>query len=354
MKLNLNNIIDSQCNKNKIIIPSRYKRDLELNKNLYLDNNFLRCIYYTLGDGSFIKGVYLSNINYRLHKDFIQHFKTFFNIQKHEWDFSLTFNENFTKKQKQKAINFWKEKLDIKEIKRIYYTSFNTNKWGAFKTIYDNKNLSRLLLKILDHLEYKIDNNQLTKKQLCIILDGILNAEGSADIDKEKKGLHKITISFNQYNQKEKELFAKVLEKLDILKYSRIEQDKRFLFYRWINHYQFMRIFIKNNIIPFSLHSERLERLLRGFLNHQRTISIYKYMKVLSIKDKQTLKEMKQILNYDRSSLERAFLRKFNNFGFFETRRKPYNFTITNEGRIFLKTVEKCKLWLKQVRKNNE
>ena len=355
MKINLDYMTNIQASKNKIIIPSRNKRDLNINSNLYVNNNFLRCIYYTLGDGSFIKGVYLSNINYKLHKDFIKNFNTFFNIQKNEWDFSLTFNENFTEKQKQEAINFWKERLGIKEIKRIYYTKFNTNKFGAFKTIYDNKNLSKLLLGILDCISEEINSNKLTKKQLCIILDGILNAEGGANIDKEKKGLHKITISFNQYNQKEKELFSNILEKLDILEYSRIEQKRRFTFSKWINHYQFLRIFVKNDITPFSLNSKRLERLLMGFLNHRRTISVYNYIKVLSTKNKQTLKEMNKVLGYDRSSLEEAFLKKFKVFGFFEgNKHKPYTFTITNEGELFLKTIEKCKLWLKQARRNNE
>ena len=357
MRLNFNELINTS--NNKLIIYSRNKRNLEINLNLYLDNNFLRCLYYTLGDGSFIKGVYLSNINYRLHADFIKNFDTFFDIHKSEWDFSLTFNENFTEKQKQEAINFWKEKLKIKEIKRIYSTKFNTNKVGGFKTIYDNKELSKLLLNLLDSLKDKIYTNKLTKEQLCVILDGILNAEGSANIDKEKKGLHKITISFNKHDLKEKELFSKVLEKLDLLKYSRVGQDRMFIFSKWINHYKFMRIFVENEVIPFSLHPKRLERLLKGFLNHQRTTSVYKYIKILSIKKKQNLKEMNNFLKHDKSSLEEAFLRKFNDFGFFIVegkgiRGKPYTFTINDEGMLFLKTIKKCKLWLKTIKEENE
>lgn len=174
--------------------------------------------------------------------------------------------------------------------------------------------LSRFLHKLLEDIIKKIENNQLTNKELCSILDGILNAEGSADIDQEKRGIHKTTISFNQHCQKEKELFSKILEKLNLLKYSRIEQEKRFTFSKWINNYKFIRKFVKNNFVPFSLYPKRAERLCRGFLNHQRTNSIRKYLEIIKERDKQNLKNIAERLGYDKTSVEEAILRKFKPF----------------------------------------
>ena len=343
-------------NQEQFIIKNLKKRDLIVPKNIKLNYEILRCFYYLVGDGSFKKGVYLSNINPKLHKDFIRVFEKYFDLTRKDWIISITNNEKTKIKHIRKTKHFWEKTLEVEKIHRKYKTKFNTNKLGAVKTIYDSINFSRYLLKHIEGANSKILNNSLSQKSLCIILDGILNAEGGASIDKNCLGIHKTTISFNNHDKKEEELFSKVLENLNLLKYSRIEQERRFTFSKWINNYQFLKTFTKNNIIPFSLYPERAIKLFSGFLNHQRTQSINKYLGIINKKDNLTLKEITILLDHDKSSIERAFLRKFKPFGFFTLsgkgiNRNPYKVSITLEGKLFLNTTRKAKIWLNKALK---
>ena len=199
---------------NKILIESKRKRNLKINRNLSLTNNLLRDLYITFGDGSFCKGVYLSNINYRIHKEFIKTFNKYFNIRKNEFIVSLTVNKKFGGEDVKKSILFWMNSLNLKKIDRFYLTNFNTDQKGGIKVIYDNMKLSILLKNLLNHINELVSENQLDKRKLCFILDGILNAEGGAGIDKKRWGLHKITISFNPHNKEEKLFFYEILSKL--------------------------------------------------------------------------------------------------------------------------------------------
>lgn len=326
----------------QVIIKNKWKRDLTINQIKY-NKETLRCLYYLVGDGSFTKGIYLSNINYRLHKDFVRVFGKYFDIKTNEWILSVTFNENFNENNITNSKLFWKRQL--KEVDRVYKTKFNTYIVGDLKVIYDSINLSRFLVKNINHINEKIHKDKLGNKQLCYVLDGILNAEGGAQID--KIGLHKITISFNKYKIEEKELFNKILENLEIKKYSRIEQNKNITFSRWFNHYQFIKIFTKNNIMPFSLSPKRSYNLFSGFLKHQKIKTLTKYLNIINEKDNQSLKEINSHLNYDISSIQEA-IKKFKPFGFYtiNKNKNAYKVSITDEGKTFLEVTRKSKKWL--------
>ncbi|MBI2109988.1 hypothetical protein HYT58_02330, partial [Candidatus Woesearchaeota archaeon] len=110
----------------KIIIKSFTKEHLLINKKLKLCPAVLRCLYLTLGDGSLQKGVYLSNINYRAHKEFIEIFNSYFNINKKDFVISLTVNEKTNGRNINKSKKYWLNSLKIQRIDRFYFTKFNT------------------------------------------------------------------------------------------------------------------------------------------------------------------------------------------------------------------------------------
>lgn len=88
------------------LIRNKYKRNLHIKKVKY-NLEIFRCLFYLVGDGSFQKGIYLSNINYRLHKDFMRIFENYFDIKRNEWILSQTYNEKFKKTKIGKANQFW-------------------------------------------------------------------------------------------------------------------------------------------------------------------------------------------------------------------------------------------------------
>ena len=74
----------------------------------------------------------------------------------------------------------------------------------------------------------------LGKEYDIYALNGLLAAEGGAQIG--KKGLHRITLSFNS---KEKSMFQYILDRLE-LKYT-IGQDKDFIIQGWSTNIYFLR-----------------------------------------------------------------------------------------------------------------
>lgn len=347
--------LDLHILKKFIITNANEKNCLKIPYRISLSNELLRTLYTIVGDGCLHKGVYMSNINYRIHRDFIETLEKKFYIPLSKLRFSLTFNQDTRVIHIKNAINFWLKVLPLKKVNHLYKTQFNTCKQGAAKTIFDHKPISKFLSVLLKEIKNKIYNKELTDEQICCVLDGILNAEGSANIDTEKKGLHKIVISFNKYNLEEKELFAKVLD-LAGNKYNTHLSGKHIVS-RWINQYTFIKFFTKEKIKPFSLSPKRALNLFKGFLNHQRTSSILKYLSVINKKEKITIQEITNYLGCNRSSVEEAILRKFRPFGFFKIENRgvnkdPYTISITEEGKRFLNSIHILKQWLAEVEKD--
>lgn len=349
--VDLSKLGDFPKNTRKIVVRSKNKHNLHINQDLVLTNELLRGLYMVLGDGSLCKGVYFSNINYRLHNEFMKVFNSHFNIPKRDFIVSLTVNYNFDFKQIKKAALFWMKVLDLDKIQRFYLTDFNTFHYGGVKIIYDNKQLSVLLKNIFCYTNSLIYNRLLDSRQLCFVLDGVLNAEGSANIDKDKWGLHKISISFNRYNEEEKQLFFGILTNLGLQSIVKVTQKRRYEVSRWYNQYKFIKVFVTNNVLPFSLSPKRAIKLLWGFLNHQRTKSVCMYLKVINKKESQTFSEITNSLNYNKSSVNSALLRKFKRFGFFviEKPGRAYKVSITEEGQLFLRMIQKLNIWLNKV-----
>ncbi len=355
LEMDLSKIKNIDFNEDKLFIKyNKNKSVLRIPRFLKIDDDFLRVIYLLYGDGNIGSKIMFANINYRAHKKFIETFRDSLNIKPDVWKLAIIVNDNFSKKNINNSIDFWVNSLIVNEVRYVYKTSFNTCAQGVARTYFNNVKLSNLLNLIINRLNKKIMNVKLNKKHLCVILDGILNAEGGARID--NIGIHKITIAFNKYNTEEKELFKKILDSLELGTY-KISQERRFEFSNWINCYKFLRVFVMENVKPFSINPHRAKNLFQGFLNHQRTQSVYKYLNVISKRKKQTLKEINRELKYHTTSIEEALIRKFKKFGFFILEGKgirgtPYKVSISEEGKAFLKVIHKTKKWLKETKRD--
>jgi hypothetical protein len=167
-----------------------------------------------------------------------------------------------------------------------------------------------------------------------------LCAEGGAR--KNKHGLHKITLSFNN---KEKELFQYVLDEAGISDLTSISQNSRFVISGWENLYNFFKIFLLNNITPFSIHSTRKNNALNGFLEHSFTKTAYKYLKILSTKSELTTRELVTETHYLANSILNTLRRKqystFIDFRGRGTNRNPYRISVTQEGKDFINLIKR-------------
>ncbi|MBS3167804.1 hypothetical protein J4216_01630 [Candidatus Woesearchaeota archaeon] len=310
-------------------IPITIPRIIKINEDL------IEAIYLLHGDGHYQKKLYFSNKNYDLHKFIINTFNKQLFIPKKLWRYRINHNK---RELIDKAKNFWIENLKANK-KRFYETrklsSFNTVKYGNLRSIIDNTIVSE----IFNYLIHKI---KIDKERLSLIaLNGILSAEGNAQID--KKGLHKITIA---YNEDEKQMFINLLIKSN-LKNFKIEQNKRFCIRKWEHQYKFIKKFLSNNLIPFNKHSERRLNLIIGFLNHSYTRSAIKYLEIL--KQGKSYEEIAKTLNHRKDSV--LELLKKDRYKKFTKKTISGKIKINKRGKEFIEITEKLKNMLKETEK---
>ncbi len=327
----------STINRNNkfITLYKKQQTPITIRRYIKIGKEIIEAIYLMHGDGHYKSKLFFSNTNYELHKFIIKNFEKGLDVPKDLWKFRV----NHSKKELVgKSINFWSERLQVKKT-RFYETKklskFNTKEFGDLRIIIDNlivAGLFRFLIKEINLKSYEENIHAL---------NGILNAEGSAQPG--KKGLHKITISFNQ---DEKLMFKKLLEnsELDIFE---IEQNSRFCIRGWEKQYYFIRKFLDFKTVPFNGHVERRFNTVNGFLEHSYTKTLMKYLNNIEDKDlnyKELAKKLNQRTNSVLDTLNKERYKKF-------ILIKNKMVKITEEGINFIKYIEELEIILKSTTK---
>lgn len=287
------------------------------------------------GDGHYQYKLYFVNKEADLHKFVIAQFEELLRIPKSLWRARLLFN-NIASQEKAKAK--WKEELNLKDEQfypKISKCVLNTSNMGNLRIVIDTPVVSL----IFRHIFYILQDVQ--GKNTLHALNGLLCAEGSAE--KSKRGLHKITIN---YSSKEKDMFQRILVASDIKKLVKDRGD-RFVIEGWENCYQFFKVFLSENIVPFNLHKRRCEIALLGFTDHSFTRSMGKYLSILNKKDSMNTNEIIEETQHLGNSI-RKILRKKQYIPFVISKgkgvnRNPIVFSITSEGKEFLTLTQQIK-----------
>lgn len=281
------------------------------------------------GDGSYKEKLFFVNKNLELHKFVIEQFEKILKVPKEIWKARVLFNYN---SNPDLAKLFWKNELNLFE-KQFYPTisksMLNTSEKGNLRTVIEMPIVADLFKYIFGQLQ-----NQKNKMALHS-LNGLLYAEGGAR--KNKRGLHKITLSFSK---KEKDMFENILKNAGFYGIYKVEQNSRFCIGKWENLYFFFKLFFHNNITPFNIHTQRCKNALEGFLNHSFTKTISKYLKVINEKEHFTIKELVEEMNHLPNSilntLRKKQYSKFVKIGGKGINRNPYIISITPEGKEFI------------------
>lgn len=328
-----------------ITLFKEYKIPITLPRFIKITPELIELCFLIHGDGHYQNKLYFVNKNPELHEFVIQKFEEIFKIPRNIWRTRLLFNNQFNKEL---AKEKWKKVLNLKEEQfypSISKSQLKTSSLGNLRIVIDKTIVSVIFRYIFGHLR------NLEKKQAIHALNGLLYAEGG--VDKNKRGLHKITISFSQ---KEKEMFQEILDKTEIDLLA-IRLNDRFVIGKWNNLYNFFKIFFSNNIVPFNLHTEKCKNALEGFLSHSFTQTICKYLEILNKKPNFTIKELVKITNHRPESILSTLRKKqYSEFIKIEGKginRNPLLISITKEGEEFLKLIEqikevyneKCKRW---------
>ncbi len=170
-------------------------------------------------------------------------------------------------------------------------------------------------------------------------MNGLLYAEGGAQIS-NISSLHKITLSFNK---QEKFMFKQILDDLN-LKYT-IEQNRNFIIQGWNNQYHFFKTFLSKDVVPFGIHNQRRNNALNGFLNHNFTKTMIKYLFILRLYNSLSVKEFSKLLGIRRDSLlstiRKTRYSKFVNILGKGINRNPFIISITKEGYNFINIINK-------------
>lgn len=316
-------------------VPVTIPRFIDYSNELYVLS------FLVHGDGHYKSKFYFSNAQYRLHKFVIDEFEKLFKIPKDVWRCRILHtNPDSSKKA------YWKKVLEIYD-EQFYPTvsksTLNTQAEGDARIGIDSYIVAKIFHFVLNKM-----NESLNSKNSLYALDGLLNAEGSASI--EKDGLHKLTISFNQ---NEKEMFSNILRKSNLFQLCQILKD-RFIISDWNRIYEFVKIFAENNMIPFSQNPYRAKNVAEGFLNHRFTKTLVKYLSVIN-NNETTYSEIADVFNHRfssvRNELNKERIIKFINFNGKGVNRSPLKISISDEGKRFLNAVEYFQTKLPEINK---
>ncbi len=316
-------------------VPVTIPRFIDYSNELYVLS------FLVHGDGHYKSKFYFSNAQYRLHKFVINEFEKIFKIPKSVWRCRiLHMNPDSSKKI------YWKKALEIHD-EQFYPTvsksTLNTQNEGDARIAIDSCVVAKMFHFVLNKMNENIDS-----KNCLYALDGLLNAEGSASI--EKDGLHKLTISFSQ---NEKEMFSNILRKSNLFQLCQILKD-RFVISGWNKIYEFVKIFAENKVVPFSQNPYRAKNVAEGFLNHRYTKTLAKYLSVIN-NNETTYSKIADVFNHRfssiRNELNKERIIRFININGKGINRSPLKISISDEGKIFLNTVEYFKMKLPDINK---
>jgi len=323
---------------NFIIIFKKSKTRITLPRFIKITPNLIELCFLIHGDGHYKNKLYFANKNPELHRFVMEKFEEIFKIPKTIWRARLLVNNPLDSKL---AKENWRTILNLDE-KQFYplisKSVLKTSDLGNLRIVIDKTIVSEVFRYVFDKLK------NLKGKQAIYALNGLLYAEGGAR--KDKKGLHKITLSFNQ---EEKNLFNNILQNANLSKLAKIEQNSRFCISGWENLYKFFKLFYSNNMVPFEIHTERCKNALGGFLEHSFTATIYKYLNILNKKAPSfsTVKELIKETGYRHDSILDTLRKKqYSKFIKIEGKginRNPFIISITEEGKEFLMLIKNIK-----------
>ncbi len=317
---------------NLITLFKKARTIITLPRFIKISPELVELFFLIHGDGHYQYKLYFVNKNYELIDFVMEEFEKILKISRDYWRARVLFN-NSSNPEEAKA--FWKNKLKLKE-EQFYPTIsksiLNTSEIGNLRIVLETPIISDLFKYIFEEIQKNDD-------YLFYALNGLLCAEGGAR--KNKRGLHKITISFSQ---KEKLMFENILRNTKILELCKISQNSRFCIEKWDNLYLFFKIFFSNNIIPFNLHSQRCKNALDGFLNHGFTQTITKYLYILNKKEEFEVKDLVNEMGYLPNSILNTLRKKqysqFIKIGGRGIKGNPFIISITSEGKEFITLIK--------------
>lgn len=335
-------------NRNLLILNRKYRKPLILPRFINLDMEFLKALYIVWGDGSYKQKFFFANKEPDLHKYIITNFEKYLKIPKTLWRLRILHSSYDNKKVANSIKNKWLKILNFEQYQlyqKVCNTGYLSNINGNARIIIDKLNYGELINYLLKYFNILIENKILNEKQLVAVLDGILNAEGSALID--YKGLHKIVIT---PNKKEVKFIRKVLSQLYIEDLF-VERNNKLVITSWKKLYRFMRIFARNNICPFEIHPIRRKNALSGFLKHRRTVALYNYLLAIEKNQGLSLRELSRMAKRDPSSVKITIFKRVNEFTKIKGGR-PYKIYLSEEGKEFLRVMRKLILWFNSFQKS--
>ncbi len=319
-----------------ITIFSPGKLPITLPNSIILGPKLVEAFFLIHGDGHYGRNFFFTNNDINLHKFVIKVFEEELKIPTTIWRARVNLNESH---EIELAVSYWLKNtgLDVQQLyPSISRTKFNTSPEGNLRICIDYPIVTEVFRTIFDFMK-----ENLNKRLSFYALNGLLAAEGGAQID--EVGLHRITLS---YNQKEKELFKKVLKTCGLV---HLFKDKNkgnhgtFVLEGWEKLYSFFKEFSVRKVIPFSLHNDRKQRAITGIISHSFTKTMCAYLSILSQNEKFTTKEFSKRLQIREDSCLRT-LRKdqyspFINIEGLGINRHPFTISITDQGKELLNII---------------
>lgn len=301
-----------------------------------ITKELIKVFFLIHGDGHYGSKLSFSNKEKKLHEFVMTVFEAKLNIPRTWWRGRIGIHY---KHGTDEAKEYWGEILEDKQFyPTISTTKFNTSKVGNLRLVLDFSIVASMFRAI-----FSLIKKDLNHVESLHALNGLLAAEGSADIS--KKGLHRITLS---YHKKEKKMFVEILQKAKVynLFKDRIKQNNHgiFILENWTNFPQFFNIFLNKQILPFDIYQKRRERALRGFIEHSFSKTMSKYLSKLGIMEQATVRKLGEELGIrDDSVLRTIRSKKYVNFTVLEGKginRNPFKISVSREGRGLLQMME--------------
>ncbi len=352
--LDSSTIIESEVeNVDSIIINRKFRKSVRFPRYISLDADLLRAVYLFWGDGSYKQKIHFTNKEPWLHIYIINTFEAYFDIPKSSWRLRILYNHRKGKKVDRIKDNWLRElSFDKRQLyNTVAISGYKSNPNGNARIIIDKLTYCDFLRSFLMYVNKLIEDRKLNEFQLVSVLDGILNAEGSALID--SVGLHKVVITLNK---NEVSFVKNILFQLSIEDIFKERQDK-LIVSNWRNLYSFVLLFVNNDTCPFSLHDKRRSNLLNGFLNHKRTIPLYNYLSIIEKNPGISLKRLSIEAKRHPSSVQVVILERLKEFATFYGGRIPgkkYKIYLSQNGKEFLYVIRKLNTWrLKEVNYEN-
>lgn len=321
---------------NFITIYQKGKVPITLPRFVEITPDLIELFYLIHGDGHYNSKLFFVNKDNGLHEFVLRKFEDLLRIPRNVWRARFLYNN---KEDPGLAIKRWKKNLKLED--NQFYPSIskcilNTSKDGLLRIVIDKRIVAEIFRYIFSSIK-----NQTSGKNAIYALNGLLCAEGSAEQAKNLS-LHKITLSFSQ---KEKEMFKSILIEAGIYSFIKDRND-RFVIEGWKNIFRFFNIFFNNDIVPFSIHRLRREKVINGFLEHSFTKNLINYLVTINSKKLTTDELINALGNSSDSVLRTLKTDKYKDF--FQIigngiNKNTFNISITKEGEDFINLINKIR-----------